>query len=77
MIDEDFLTFYRLSPYSGNSFAVQKLFIWYNPTCQFLLFSELLESYSESCCLCLYLKVFSLVVSKFQVYIKVFDHILN
>jgi hypothetical protein len=43
--------------------------------------SELLESHSESCCLCPYLQefflCFTVVVSKFQVYIKSFRHFLK
>jgi hypothetical protein len=54
------------------SFGVQRLFIWCNPICQFLLlFLEQFLSYLESCCLYLCLQEFSpyllAVISKFQV----------
>jgi hypothetical protein len=37
--------------------------IWYNPICQFLLFPELSEYYSEGLCLFVYLEVFPLFSS--------------
>jgi hypothetical protein len=59
---------------------VQKLFNWCNPICQSLpLFSELLESYSGSCCLHLRLcfPCFHLVLSKFTGLALRFWSILN
>jgi hypothetical protein len=62
---EDFLLFYRLTLHPCNYFTVQQLLIGCNPFSQFLmLFSELLECYSEIHCLCLYPEMFSCRSSK-------------
>jgi hypothetical protein len=59
----------RLCLHSVNFFfCCSETLIWCNPICQFiLLFPEIFQPYSESPCLCLYLKVFPVVVTKFQV----------
>jgi hypothetical protein len=62
---KDFLQFCRFSlAFVLFPWLCRSLWIWCNPICQFLfLFPGLLESYSKSPWLCLYLEVFSLCFS--------------